>query len=116
MTVMIVDDSASIREILRSMLSQTADSFCECTDGSEALEAYRKFRPDWVLMDIKMKHTDGFHATQEILAAFPDARVIMVTQYDDPKLQQMARRVGAIECILKERLIDIERIISGVDE
>jgi len=111
MKVMIVDDSAAIRRMIRSMLLTTVDSICECSDGSEALESYEHFHPDWVLMDIKMKEMDGFQATEAILSEFPDARIIMITQYNDPKLEEKAKRIGACEFVLKERLVDIEGII-----
>lgn len=114
MTVMIVDDSASIRKMIRTMLSTTADEFCECSDGSEALDSYSRFHPDWVLMDIKMKRMDGFQATHEILSSFPDARVVMITQYNDPKLIEKARRSGARDCILKENLVRVEEIIRKI--
>jgi len=113
MKVMIVDDSESIRAMIRGMLSDSVESFCECSDGSEALATYTQFHPDWVLMDIKMKKTDGFEATKQILSSFPDAKVIMVTQYDEPKLHEKAIFAGAKEFVLKENLIDIEKIIQA---
>ncbi|MBI5022443.1 MAG: response regulator transcription factor [Ignavibacteriales bacterium] len=113
MKVMIVDDNASIRDMIRSILSTTADNVYECSDGNEALKSYQQFHPDWVLMDIKMKMMDGFEATQEILSEFPNAKIIMITQYDDPKLEEKARRIGAVEFVLKEKLVDIERIIKN---
>lgn len=113
MKVMIVDDNAGIRETIRAMLTKTADTFCECSDGSEALRLYERCHPDWVLMDIKMKHMDGFEATREIISEFPDAKIIMITQYDDPKLEKKAYSVGAVEFVLKEHLFDIEQIILG---
>ena len=109
---MIVDDNAAIRSMIRNMLLTTVDSFCECSDGNEALSTYIQCHPDWVLMDIKMKKMDGFEATQEILSEYPDAKIIMITQYNDPKLEQKARNVGAIEFVLKEKLMDIESIIQ----
>lgn len=116
MRVMIVDDNASIRGMLRSMLLSSVDDFCECSDGSEALDSYRRSHPDWVLMDIKMKKMDGFEATETILSSFPDAKIIMITQYDDPKLLEKARRSGARDCILKENLFRIGQIIQGAHD
>ena len=111
MTIMIVDDNKSVRDIVRSLLLPTADTICECSDGDEALEAYARVHPDWVLMDIKMKRMDGFEATREILKHYPDARIIMVSQYNDPKLHEKARRLGAMESILKENLAQLDTII-----
>ncbi|MBI3193576.1 MAG: response regulator transcription factor [Ignavibacteriae bacterium] len=111
MTVMIVDDNASVRSMIRTLLHTTVDSFCECSDGSEALKSYEQYHPDWVLMDIMMKRVDGFQATKEILSEFPNAKIIMITQHNDPKLKQKAQTIGATEFVLKEHLLDIEHII-----
>ena len=115
MKIMIVDDNNAVRAKIREILRATAQTVCECTDGSEALDSYTRFRPDWVLMDIKMKQMDGFQATEEIMAKFPDARVVMVTQYDEPSLRERAKQIGACDFVLKERLFDIERIIHVQD-
>ena len=114
MTVMIVDDSSPVRDLLRSMLSCAAEITCECSDGSEALDAYTRFRPDWVVMDIKMEHVDGFQATQEILSFDPNARIIMITQFNDPSLEKKALRAGAVECVRKESLGRVEEIIRSI--
>lgn len=74
---------------------------------------YRKYHPDWVLMDIRMKRMNGFQAAETILSSFPEAKIIMITQYNDPKLLQKARCSGACACILKDNLMDIERILRG---
>jgi DNA-binding NarL/FixJ family response regulator len=60
-----------------------------------------------------MKELDGISATRQIKAAFPDAQIIMITDYDDPKLREAARRAGACEYILKENLLDVRRILSS---
>ena len=111
MKILTVDDNESVRTMIRSLLSGSVDTFCECDDGAEAVTAYTKFRPDWVLMDIRMKQVDGFQATREILSEFPEAKIIMITQYNDPKLREKAKHVGAIDFVLKEHLLDIEQII-----
>ncbi len=111
MRVIIVDDSAQMRHLLRGILDGTAEVACECSDGDEAVEAYAKYRPDWVLMDIKMKRVDGFQATREILSSFPDARIIMITQYDDARLKEKASLAGAQEFVLKENLVEIGSVL-----
>lgn len=113
MTIMIVDDNDAVRAKMRAILRPTAQTICECTDGNEALDSYTRFHPDWVLMDIRMKVMDGFQATEEILAQFPDAKIVMVTQYDEPSLRERAKQIGACDFVLKENLFDIERIIHG---
>lgn len=95
------------------MLSDLAEEIGECGDGAEALATYACLRPDWVLMDIKMPQTDGIEATRLIKADWPEANIIIVTDYDDPKLREAARLAGACEYVVKEDLLVLRRLISG---
>lgn len=108
---MIVDDSALMRSTLRRILTSNANDFCECSDGDEALVTYARYRPDWVLMDIRMEHIDGFEAVEQILSAFPEAQIIMVTQFDEPALKERAHHAGAVGYVLKENLGDLEAML-----
>jgi DNA-binding NarL/FixJ family response regulator len=116
MKILIVDDNPGVRDVVRSVVESIADDIRECDDGSKALEAYRHFRPDWVLMDIGMKNVDGITATSEIIEAFPDARVLMVTDYGDAFFQNAADEAGAYGFIGKEQLFELPRVISNPAE
>jgi len=112
-TILIVDDSDHIRRLIASLVSDLAEVVVECSDGNEALEAYKKHNPDWVLMDLKMKEMDGIAATKQIKSAFSDARIMIVTDFDDPKLRQAALSAGAREYVVKEDLLSLRRILQG---
>ena len=66
-------------------------------------------RPDWVLMDIRMKEVDGLAAAQQITTAWPGARVVIVTSYNDASLRDAARQAGACGYVLKDNLLEIRR-------
>jgi CheY-like chemotaxis protein len=85
----------------------------ECADGAGALSAYREHRPEWVLMDIDLPEVDGISATRQIIAAYPQARVMIVTNYDDAGLHEAARSAGACEYVVKQNLIEIRRILAA---
>jgi len=85
----------------------------ECSDGSEAMSAYERLRPDWILMDIDMKDVDGITATRQITAAHPGAKVMIVTDYNDADLRRAAREAGASEYVVKENLLNIVDIIKA---
>jgi CheY-like chemotaxis protein len=53
MKILIVDDHQEMRELMRTYLPDTFDEIRECEDGIDALDCYREFLPDWVLMDWK---------------------------------------------------------------
>jgi CheY-like chemotaxis protein len=112
MKVLIVENSEPMRRMIMSLLADLVEDFVECVDGSEALAAYNQHQPDLVLMDLKMKGVDGIEATRRITRVFPDARIIVVSQYDDANLSQAARSAGAEEMISKSDLFPIRRILG----
>jgi CheY-like chemotaxis protein len=113
MKVLIVEDNASMRQLMRSMVAALAEEVFECVDGVEALAAYTRHMPDWVLMDLEMPKLDGIAATLEIKAVFPQARVVIVTQYDDAKLRRSAQSAGACGYVLKENLLGVLEILRA---
>src|SRR6478752_6800633 len=59
MKIMIVDDHAEMRRLLRSMCSDLTSEVTECADGAQAIAAFAQDRPDWTIMDIAMKGVNG---------------------------------------------------------
>jgi CheY-like chemotaxis protein len=113
MKLLIVEDNAGMRRLIKSLVQDIADDVVECEDGAEALEAYTEFLPDWVLMDIKMAKVDGLTATQKIKSAFPDAHICIVTDYGDQKTRQAASAAGASAYVLKEELYQLRALIRS---
>ena len=111
MILLIVDDNSETRRLIKTIVRKISDAVFECEDGDEALEAFDKNQPDWVLMDMEMPRMDGLTATKQVLANFPSARILMVTQYDDSKLREAARDAGAINYLLKENLMDLRQLL-----
>ena len=112
MKLLIVDDHAAMRRMMGRVVKDMVSDIEECGDGAEALSAYSRYLPDWVLMDIEMVQMDGITATREILCSFPDAKVVIVSKHDDDQLQQEAREAGACGYILKENLIAIRELLG----
>jgi CheY-like chemotaxis protein len=108
-TVLIVDDDRAIRELIKKVIGDLADGFCECTDGGSALALYEKYHPGWVLMDLRMQPVDGLTATQQITTAWPSARVLVVTAHNDEDLREAAFRAGAYGYVSKENLLEIRK-------
>jgi CheY-like chemotaxis protein len=112
MNLLIVEDNKQMRDMMKSILADLAQAVYECGDGSEAFASYAEHKPNWVLMDIEMKELDGISATRQIMAAFPEAHIVIVTNYDDADLREAARRAGACEYVVKENLLGLRRILS----
>ena len=110
---MIVDDNRRIREVIKSMLVEQKAEFCECGNAASAVETYGKFQPDWVLMDIEMEGMDGIAAAKEIVKADTDAKIVIVTNYDEPHFRFAARAAGAVAFVNKENLHELNGIINS---
>ncbi|ETK33852.1 LuxR family transcriptional regulator [Microbispora sp. ATCC PTA-5024] len=102
--VLIVDDHPVVREGLRGML-ESADGVAvagEAGSGDEAVARAAALRPDVVLMDLRMPGGDGVSATTRILAGHPDARVIVLTTYENDQDIIRAVEAGAAGYLLKD--------------
>ena len=112
MKMLIVDDSATMRRCIRRILP-AADEKLECSDGREAVRAFAKHQPDWVLMDIEMKDVDGLSAARQIKADWPDARIIFVTAHDKARYRDAALQLKVEGYVLKDDLDEINQIVGG---
>lgn len=102
-TVLLVDDHPVVREGMRGMLSREADLAVvgEAAGGTEAVTVATALRPDVVLMDLRMPDVDGATATEQILAACPDTRVVILTTYETHADIVRAVEAGACGYLLK---------------
>ena len=110
-TLLIAEDSAQMRRLMRTLLANTAFDVCECSNGAEAVRLYFETRPDWVIMDLHMAGGDGLTATREICSRDRAARIIIVTQFDDDALRREAAEAGAVAYMLKENLLGVRRLL-----
>ena len=113
MKILIVEDNEQMRQMVKTLVKDLVDCVIECGDGAGALSAYTQHRPDWVVMDIDLPEVDGISATRRIVAAHPEAKVMMVTNYNDVDLREAARSAGACEYVVKENLLEIRRILTA---
>ena len=112
MKLLIVEDNAEMRRLIRHIVRKQSDSIYECADGALALDAYRKHLPDWVLMDVEMPQTDGISATRQIISDFPNARIAIVTDYDNQIVRRAAENAGACRCVAKTNLIELRQMLA----
>jgi CheY-like chemotaxis protein len=111
--IMVVDDHAAFRSVVRAMLGIDGWDFIECQDGQEAVDRYPATRPDLVLMDIAMAGLDGLRATAQIKRRFPAARILILTEHDDPLFRAAAQQAGACGFLPKENLLGLENAVRG---
>jgi NarL family two-component system response regulator LiaR len=101
--VMIVDDHSMVRSGLSFFLREFEDFEIagEATNGLEAAQLCGAYKPDVILMDLKMPDMDGAAATRLIRERYPNIRVLILTSFPDDVLVQAAVQAGAIGYLLK---------------
>ncbi|AIY89872.1 response regulator [Geoglobus acetivorans] len=97
--VLVVEDDDAVLEVIKAMLGDRY-SVLEARDGKEAVEKYRVFRPNIVLMDVVMPEMDGVEATREIKRMDPNAKIIGVTAYAKQRAKDLLE-AGALEVVEK---------------
>lgn len=99
--ILIVDDSALARRILRQALESDGHEVLEAKDGPTALERFAQERPDLVLLDLVMEGMTGLETLQKIREMAPDARVIIATADIQRATRAEAESAGARGYITK---------------
>jgi DNA-binding NarL/FixJ family response regulator len=102
--VMLVDDQRLMRDGLRTLLELEQDMQVagEAENGLAAVASYERLRPTVVLMDVRMPGIDGVEATRRLRAQWPDAKVIILTTFDDDEYLFEGLRAGALGYLLKD--------------
>ncbi len=102
-SVLIVDDQRLMLDGLRTLLELEPDVEVvdAVEDGAAAVDAYERLHPNVVLMDIRMPGIDGVEATRRICKRWPEARVIILTTFDDDAYVFEGIRAGASGYLLK---------------
>ena len=117
--VIVADDHEVVRTGLATMLRDTAiEIVAEAADGDEAVRKTIEHRPDVVLMDVRMPNRDGLSALEMIRKELPQARVVMLSTFDNPTYIARSVALGAADYVLKsvsrEELIRvITRVAAG---
>ena len=105
-TVMVVDDHPLLREGVSAVIEPQDDMLFvgEASNGREAIDGYRRWRPDVTLMDLQMPGLSGLEALGAIRAEFPQARIVILTTYAGDAQALRALKAGAVGYLLKSGL------------
>jgi DNA-binding NarL/FixJ family response regulator len=118
--ILTVDDHQLLREGIAAVLESQEDMtlVAQASNGREAVEAFRRLRPDVTLMDLRMPDMSGIEAITAIRGEFPNARIIVLTTYAGDAQAAAALKAGAAGYLLKnlvrkELLETIRAVHSG---
>lgn len=117
--VMIVDDHPLVRVGMATVVNQQTDMTitAEAEGGRRALELFRQHRPDVVLMDLRLRDDDGARVTSAIRQEFPDARVLVISNYDGDEDIHQALEAGAMgylfKSVVEDELVDAIREVNA---
>ena len=117
--VLCVDDHPLVRDGIAFALQQQTgiELVAEATNGLEAIDAFRRCRPDVTLMDLRMPKMNGIEATVAIRQEFPCARIVILTTYSGDIQASRALKAGAVgyllKAMLRTELIDTIRTVHA---
>lgn len=114
--ILIIDDDFFITTALKTILESDSQLqvIASGNDGYEAINLFRKHRPDILLMDIRMKNMDGLAASELILQEYPNAKILLLTTFSDDEYIVKALRFGAKGYLLKQEYQSIIPAIKAV--
>jgi DNA-binding NarL/FixJ family response regulator len=113
--VLLCDDCAPVRELVRLVLEvEGIQVVGEAGDGGAAIEEAGRCQPDVVLLDLSMPAMDGLEALPEIRRVAPQARVVVLSGFDNPLIVERALELGAVRYV--EKGGRPEEIVAAVEE
>lgn len=116
MRVLIVDDHSGIRKILRQIVQSPFTSpidIQECESGNQAVEVFKLFKPDYVLLDIEMSDQDGFTTFSKMKAYASEAKIIFVTGQQTLIYKKRALELHADGFVLKDNLFELLKFFTN---
>src|SRR5438552_1784575 len=119
-TILVADDDASIRSLLKQLLSDEGYSVVEATTGTEVVEKVKDINPDLVIMDVRMPELDGIEALSKLKVSSPKTSVLIMTAFGSSNNAIRAMELGAFDYITKPFELDkishtVKRVIEYRD-
>ncbi len=114
-SVLIADDSDAIRLVLKDIMNIGHHTVAgEAKNGDEVIEKYSKLKPEIVLLDLAMPKKDGLTVIKNLMPTHPDAKIIIITAVDNPKIINQCLKAGAKAHISKP--FDYENVLKVISD
>jgi two-component system LytT family response regulator len=118
MKIMIVDDHADMRRMIKSIILISCGNnveIFECESGEEAVIQFPVFKPTCILMDIQLINMTGLEAAEQILQQDPKASIVMVTGHNSTTFRERANSLAIVDYISKENLSRIGPLLTSLN-
>lgn len=112
--LLIVDDQKGIRRLLTEVFLEYGYEIDSCANGIKALEVIPEFKPDLIIMDVKMPGMNGIDVLKKLRETDKDIRVIMMTAYGDQHYINQAETLGVARFLIKP--FDLNELKEQVEE
>ena len=106
-TILVVDDERLICDLLRSVLAGHGHEVLMAMNGREGLELFKKHRPRFTLLDLRMPEMNGIEVLKQIRVIDPQAAVLILTAWGSDALEQQARQLGVVDFLSKGLSLDV---------
>jgi len=114
MRLLIIDDHAGARQLIREMFACATSEICECACAEEAIALCPGFRPDIATVDYRLPGKDGIWAIEQIRAQHPAARLILITHCNMAAVHERAQRAGADRVVIKDWLLELPEYVRAL--
>ncbi len=118
--ILIVDDHPMVRDGLNHLISRQSDLACcgEAGTAAEAQAAVARLKPDLIILDLRLKGSDGLELIKSFTAQSPATRILILSQYESRLYVERALRAGALGYVVKEQAADqilkaIRAVLAG---
>jgi len=106
-TILVVDDERLICDLLRSVLAGHGHEVLMAMNGRDGLELFKKHRPRFTLLDLRMPEMNGIEVLKQIRVIDPQAAVLILTAWGSDALEQQARQLGVVDFLSKGLSLDV---------
>jgi CheY-like chemotaxis protein len=114
--ILIADDSNTARGVLAKFFAQRDFDVCEAVDGEDTIEKARKFKPDLILLDVAMPHTNGIVAASVLKEMLPNVRIVLFTMYTEAIARAFPDEGLAVDAVISkgDGMGKLEECIQGL--
>lgn len=118
MKIVIVDDDILVAKALKTIIEASGEISVVATgnDGCEGIALYKQYKPDILLMDIRMQKMTGIEAAEKILSEYHDAKILFLTTFSDDEYITKSLQIGVKGYILKQNYDKIIPALEAVND